>query len=139
MLAVHQLEAARTAALEALAIERTVAARDPKDLTEQALLAEMLATASQAADALHSFEQAFTLLQDAEKIAAQAFAKTLEELTSVIPLARVQTLLAEHWKRHGDLEQARQWQSKAQHLWSDLSEQNEFVRSQRLALARTSF
>lgn len=112
----HQPEAARTAALEALTVERTVAA-----------------------DALHSFDQAFTLLQEAEKVAARAITQAPEELSAVIPLARVQTLLAEHWKRHGDLEQARQWQSKAQHLWSDLSEQNEFVRSQRLALARTSF
>jgi len=136
---VHQPEAARIAALDALTVERTVAARDPKDLTEQALLAEMLATAALTADALHSSDQAFTLLQEAEKVAARAITQAPEELSAVIPLAHIQTLFAEHWKKHGDLEQARHWQSKARHLWTDLADQNEFVRSQQLALAKTNF
>jgi len=113
---VHQPEAARIAALDALTVERTVAA-----------------------DASHISDQAFTLLQEAEKVAARAITQAPEELSAVIPLAHIQTLFAEHWKKHGDLEQARHWQSKARHLWTDLADQNEFVRSQQLALAKTNF
>ena len=114
----HSAEAHRTA-LDCLARQRTLAARDPDDLREAALLPLVLLTAAATAEALHQDPMAY--LTEAESTAAALYRRTPDELTAVIPLARVRLALARRDP---------QWRDRARDLWRQFPRQNDYVRRQ---------
>lgn len=116
---------ARTAAAAALAVQREMAARDPKDLQEAALLVmTLVASAEAAGDAAG----AAGYLTEANQAAEAIYARNRNELTSAIPVSRVRAALGEHWKKAGDFEQSQRWFKEAQIVWTEFPDQMEFVR-----------
>jgi eukaryotic-like serine/threonine-protein kinase len=128
-------EEARATAGEALAGQRKVAARDPKDRHEGSILSLTLVTAAEAADAARDWPSAAAWLMEAEPISAAIYAQDRGELNAVIPLARVRTTLRDHWKKAGDDRQSQHWQAEALRLWQEFPDQNEFVKRKMAAIS----
>ena len=126
---------ARVRAADALSGQRQIAARDTKNLDEAASLAMTLAASAEAAEALHDVHGANDFLMEAESIAAGIYSLNPNELTSVIPLARIREELGGHWRKAGGQTQSRRWFEDARKLWRDYPDQNDFVRRESAALA----
>ena len=121
-----QPEAAGGNAMEAVAVQRKMAARDARDLQETALLALALRTSAEAADALGDGQSAADQLTEAEQICARMYSQNRNELTLLMPLSSIRESLGTHWKKAGD--QAQAWFEKAHRLWIEFPDQNDFVR-----------
>ena len=126
---------ARVKAADALAGQRQLAARDPKNMQEAASLAMILVASAEAAEALHEVHGANGFLMEAEGIAADIHSQNRNELTTVIPLARIRDELGDHWRKAGDETQSRRWFDEAQKLWRGFPDRNDFVRRESAALA----
>ena len=130
LLAARQPLEAREAALRVLAEQRTNAAHDEKDFQEARQLSLALLTAAESEEASRHPAAALAFFREAESQAAAVLGANPEELTRVIPLARIRRELSAHWAAAGDDRQARQWMEEAQRLWREFPDQNDFVRSQ---------
>jgi hypothetical protein len=93
LLATGQANEARATIAEALAEQRSIAARDKQDLHEATLVSMMLVTAAQAADGLRDGQSAAGYRQEAEQISAGVYSQGRNELSAVIPLAQVREAL----------------------------------------------
>lgn len=119
---------AQDVAAEALVAQRNAAARDAKDVQEATLLALTLLTNAEVAESLHEPANALAFLTESEQIAGQAYLRNPNELTAVIPLARVRDALSLHWHKAGNAVESQRWLSESRRLWRAFPDQNEFVR-----------
>ena len=119
---------AQAVAAEALVAQRNAAARDAKDVQEATLLAFTLLTNAEAAESLHDPAPALAFLTEAEQIVAQGYLRSPNELTPVIPLARVRDALSLHWHKAGNAAESQRWLNESRRLWRAFPDQNEFVR-----------
>ncbi len=101
-------------ATTAVAEQRLITAHDIHDLQEANLLALALLVQAQAAS-----KEELAHLEEAQQIAEAVFKQSPNELTSVVPLARIRGALAEYWKRSGDSSKAAYWTAEAQRLWRE--------------------
>ena len=134
LLAAHQPREAREAAALALTAQRETAARHPKDFGEAELLAFALVDGAEASDAVGDSAAALGALTEAEEIARRLEGENSGELTALMPKARIDTALAQHWRKAGDEKQAQHWFGEVLRAWDGYPEQNDYVRRQSAAV-----
>ena len=129
-----QVAEARRSAEAALQAQRQVGSKSPPGSEDRVQLVQSLILAGETSAAAQDFATAGRLLQEA-RAEAQQIAKR-QQLTSLIPLSRVEQALGSLYARRGQVQEARGCYQELVALWQDFPEASEYVQRQRASAAQ---
>jgi tetratricopeptide (TPR) repeat protein len=127
LLANHQNREALAAANEALAAQRVISARNPKDAAEAGFLVRALLMAAKASDAMRNPAKAGEFFTEAESVASAAWSRNRDDLPTMKQLSDTRLALGDWFRSRQDPARSRDWYVRAAALWREFPDRNAYV------------